>query len=59
MIAGIIIIAIGAAVLIGTLAFNGWSFKRPEFEMLEYSEYSGDTIEIDSLFKRLQSQNRS
>ncbi len=47
MIAGIIIIAIGAAVLIGTLAFNGWSFKRPEFEMLEYSEYSGDTIDID------------
>ena len=46
IIAGAIIIGIGLAIVIITLAVNGWSVKKPEFEMLSYTA-EGENSSLD------------
>ncbi len=46
-IAGIVIIAIGAGIIIATLAANDWSFRGPDFEMKTYTEQNeNSTVKI-------------
>ena len=46
VIAGAIIIGIGLAIVLITLAVNGWTLKKPEFEMQSYTAENNNT-EID------------
>ncbi len=47
IIAGAVIFVVGIGVIIGTLAFNGWSVKSPKFDMQTYTaEKDNNTIDI-------------
>lgn len=46
IIAGVVIMVIGAGILIGALAVNGWSFRTPKFEMQTYTS-SADLTKLD------------
>lgn len=43
IIAGAVIIVVGLALTLGALACNGWTVKKPEFEMLNYTATDDNT----------------